>query len=282
MPTVSIEDGTLWYEERGSGPPLVCIHGGWLNNQSWDEQVERFADEYRVVTFDLRGHGRTGPTGTRNYSIDLFVDDLERLLERLDIHSPILCGLSVGGMVVQSYLDRHPNRARGAVIGGPLQSMPPVDIPPVMKPMLSPLPAITGIVSTFGSTATFQSLLASVRAITGRRWLTVDPEVRSKSLAALDDVSPDEYRKIFSALYEVEPPNLSHIETPVLVLYGEQEAPMVKRQGERLAATVPRAKLGEIPAAGHLLNQDNPRAFNEACGAFFATMAPRGSTHQPP
>jgi pimeloyl-ACP methyl ester carboxylesterase len=274
MPTLSIEDGTLWYDEHGSGPPLVCIHGGWLNNRSWDEQVERFTDEYRVVTFDLRGHGRTGPTGTRDYSIDLFVDDLERLLDHLDIHSPILCGLSVGGMIVQSYLDRHPDRARGAVIGGPLQSMPPVDIPPMMKPFLSPLPAITGMASTFGSTATFQSLLLSIRAITGRRWLTVNPEVRSSALDALGDVSPDEYRKIFRALYEFEPPNLSHVETPVLVLYGEQEAPMVKRQGERLATTVPQGQLREIPSSGHLINQDNPRAFDEACAAFFATVAP--------
>ncbi|MBX0288138.1 alpha/beta hydrolase [Halomicroarcula sp. F28] len=280
MPTLSIEDGRLWYDEHGHGPPLVCIHGGWLNTHSWDEQVERFADEYRVVRFDLRGHGRTGPTGTRDYSIDLFVDDLERLLDHLDIHRPILCGLSVGGMIAQSYLDRHPDRARGAVVGGPLQSMPPVDIPPMMKPFLSPLPAITGMASTFGSTATFQSLLASVRAITGRRWLTLDPAVRSKALDALDDVSPDEYRKIFRALYEFEPPNLSHIATPVLVLYGAQEAPMVKRQGEQLATTVPQGQLREIPDSGHLINQDNPLAFNEACAAFFGTLAP--SVAHPP
>lgn len=281
MPTVPIEGGTLHYGERGSGPPLVCIHGGWQNRQSWSEQVERFAEEYRVVTFDLRGHGRTGPTGPRRYSIELFVDDLERLLTQLDIESPILCGLSLGGMIVQSYLDRHPSRARGAVIGGPLQSMPPVDLPPVVKALLSPLPAITGMASTVGPTATFQLLLASTRAMTGGRWLTLNPSVRSQALDALDDVSPDEYRKIFDALYKFVPPNLSHVETPVLVLYGDQEAPTVKRQGERIAAIVSRGTWHEIPDAGHLVNQDNPRAFNEACAAFFATMAPTVATDYP-
>ena len=264
----------MWYDERGSGPPLVCLHGGWQNGGSWDEQVERFASDYRVVTFDLRGHGRTGPTATDRYSIDLFAEDLERLLDHLDIEDPILCGMSIGGMIVQSYLDTHPDSARGAVIGGPLQSMPPVDLPPGMKPFVSPLPAIAGMASTIGSTATFQSLLAAIRTMTGRRWLTVEPDVRSQAMDAIGDVSPDEYRKIFRALYDFDPPDLSHVRTPTLVLAGVQEAPMVTDQGKRLAKTLPYGVWRELPDAGHLVNQDNPEAFNAACAEFFATLPP--------
>lgn len=272
MPTVALADGTLRYEERGSGQPLVCVHGGWQNGQSWQRQVDRFADEYRVVTYDLRGHGKTGATDSREYSIDLFVDDLERLLAHLDIDRPILCGLSIGGMVLQSYLDRHPERARGAVIGGPLQSMPPVDLPAGMKPFVSPVPAIVGMVSTMGSTATFQSLLGSIRATTGGPWLTVDSAVREQAMDAVGDVSPEEYAKIFKALYNFVPPDLSHVQTPTLVLYGDGEAPSVKRQGEQLADTLQWGSWQEIPDAGHLVNQDNPQAFNDACDAFFDTL----------
>jgi pimeloyl-ACP methyl ester carboxylesterase len=274
MPTLSLDDGTLWYEVRGSGPPLICLHGGWQDSTSWRPQIERFADEYSVVTFDLRGHGRTGPTGTRRYSIDLFADDLERLLGHLGIERPTLAGLSIGGMVVQAYLDRHPNGARGAVIGGPLQSMPPVKVPQAMKPFMSPLPAIAGMVSTVGPTGTFQSLLASIRATTGGRWLTTDPAVRSQALDSLGNVTADEYLKIFRALYEFDPPDLSHVQTPTLVLYGDREAPPVKRQGERLAETVAAGSWQEIPDAGHLVNQDNPLAFNAACAQFFAGLEP--------
>lgn len=272
VPTLPIADGTLWYEEKGQGPPLVCLHGGWQNSESWRPQVDRFADEYRVVTVDLRGHGRTGATDSRRYSIDLLVDDLERLLTHLGIDRPILCGISIGGMVVQSYLDRHPGEARGAVIAGPLQSMPPVDLPPAVKPLLSPLPAITGMLSIIGPTATFESLLCSIRAMTGGSWLTIDPAVRSQAMAALGEISSDEYQKIFRALYGFVPPDLSHVRTPVLVLYGDYEAPSIKRQGERLAETVGRGSWQEIPNAGHLVNQDNPRAFNAACTEFFADL----------
>jgi pimeloyl-ACP methyl ester carboxylesterase len=274
MATLPLEDGTLWYEEKGSGPPLVFLHGGWQNSEAWQAQVDRFADEYRVVTVDLRGHGQTGATDAGQYSIDLFVDDLERLLSHLGIDRPLLIGVSIGGMVLQSYLDKHPSGARGAVIGGPLQSMPPVDLPPGVKSFASPLPAISGMVSTIGPTATFQSFLSSISAATGGPWLTIDSAVRSKAMAAVGDFSRDEYLKVFAALYEFVPPDLSHVQTPVLVLYGDHEVSQGKHQGERIATTVAHGTWQEIPDAGHLVNQDNPRAFNEACTEFFATLDP--------
>lgn len=175
-------------------------------------------------------------------------------------------------MVIQSYLDRHPDGARGAVIGGPLQSMPPIDLPSAVKPFVTPLPVIAGMVSTVGSAATFRSLLGSIRATTGGSWLTLDSSVRSGAMAAVADVSPGEYRKVFRALYEFEPPDLSHVRTPTLVLYGDHEAPSIKRQGQRLAETVGRGSWQEIPDSGHLVNQDNPRAFNAACTEFFVEL----------
>ena len=272
MPTLDLDDGTLWYDERGTGPPLVCLHGGWQNADAWGAQVDRFADEYRVVTFDFRGHGRTGATGSSRYSIDLFADDLERLLSHLSIERPTLCGISLGGMVVQSYLDRHPNRARAAVIGGPLRSMPPVALPRGVKPFVSPLPFVAGMLSIVGPRATFDCLLGSIRTTTGGRWLTLDPAVRSEAMDAVDDVSVDEYLKVFRALYEFVPPDLSHVRTPTLVLYGDHESPLVKRQGKQIARGVVEGSWREVSDAGHLVNQDNPRAFDEACSELFAEV----------
>jgi len=276
MPTIPLGDARLYYEKHGSGPPLVLLHGGWQNIGSWGRQIERFASDFRVVAYDLRGHGRTGPTEADHYSIDRFVDDLERLLSALGIEQPLFCGVSVGGMVLQSYLDRHPDGARGAVIGAPLQSMPPIDIPVGMKALASPLPAIDGMVSTVGPRATFQSLLNAVRATTGKPWLATDPAVRSRAKTAAGEVSPAEFRKIFRALYEFVPPDLSGVDVPLLVLAGENEVPAGKRQGERLAETVVNGAYREIPGAGHLVNEDSPAAFNDACARFFAGLEPVG------
>ncbi|WP_137289695.1 alpha/beta fold hydrolase [Natronorubrum halophilum] len=271
MAELSLDDGTLWYETRGDGQPLVCIHGGWMNGQAWTPQVERFADEYQVITLDVRGHGRTAATEPNRYSIELFTDDLEALFSELDLEEPILCGLSLGSMVVQEFLDRHPDRAAGAILGGAVRSMPPMDLPSGMKPFLSPLPALTTSLSMTGTKATFRSMLSSIRATTGEQWLSVNPDVRTTAMEAVGDISRDEFRKVFGALYRYEPSSLSHVETPTLVIHGEQEAPLVKRQGRDLVSEVTGGEHVELADSGHLVNQDRPNAFNSATAAFLDT-----------
>ncbi|MXV61012.1 alpha/beta fold hydrolase [Natronorubrum sp. JWXQ-INN-674] len=268
MAELSLEDGTLWYDARGDGRPLVFIHGGWMNGQAWRPQVERFADDYRVITLDVRGHGKTGATEPNQYSIELFADDLEALLSELDLEEPILCGLSLGSMVVQEYMDRHPDAAAGAILGGAVRSMPPVELPPGMKPFVSPLPALTTSLSLTGPETTFRSMLLSIRATTGERWLSVNPEVRSTAMDAVGEISRDEFRKVFGALYRYEPSDLSHVETPTLVVHGEQEAPLVKQQGRQLVAEVSDGEHLELSGSGHLVNQDRPDAFNTASATF--------------
>ncbi|WP_336326541.1 alpha/beta fold hydrolase [Halovenus sp. HT40] len=272
MPTVSVTDGSLHYEQRGSGPPLVLIHGGWQDSASWKRQIEYFADDYRVITYDIRGHGRTGATGATEYSIDLFADDLETLLSVLEVEQPILAGMSVGGMITRAFLARHPESVRGAVIGGPFQSMMGTDFATDLNPFFSPVQGVSQMVSTLGSAATFRTLVNSMQATNGGSWLSLDSDVRAQAITAAGAVPKAEYTKIFRALYEHEPVSLSHVETPLLVLYGDHEAPSIKRQGRQLAEQTPHGQRLEISDAAHLVNQDNPEAFNEACSEFITTI----------
>lgn len=273
MTELSLEDATLWYDSRGDGTPLVFVHGGWQNGRAWTPQVERFDATHRPITLDVRGHGNTGATDADEYSIDLFTDDLEALLDHLGLEAPVLCGLSLGSMVVQNYLDRHPDRAAGAILGGAVRSMPPVELPPGTKPLLSPMPALAASLSMSGPEATFRSMLTSIQAVTGRRWLSIDPEVRAMTIEAVGEVDPAEYRKIFDALYRFDPPSLTHVETPTLVVHGDQEAPPVKRQGREIAAEVDDGACLELSESGHLVNQDRPSAFNEAAETFLEERA---------
>ena len=268
MAEFELDDGTIYYETTGDGPPLVFVHGGWMNGEAWRPQVEHFADDYRVVTLDVRGHGETGATEPDRYSIELFTDDLEALLADLGLERPTLCGLSLGSMVVQEYLDRHPDGATGAIMGGAVRSMPPVDMPAGLKPLWSPVPALTASLSLSGTTGTFQSMLYSIQATTGERWLSVDPETRAEAIADVGDISTAEFRKIFDALYRYDPPELTGVETPTLVVHGEQEAPLVKRQGRQIASAVADGDRLELSDSGHLVNRDRPNAFNAATADF--------------
>jgi len=272
MAALEVDDDTIHYETTGDGPPLVFVHGGWMDGTAWEPQVEYFADEYRVVTLDVRGHGTTGATDTDRYSIELFTDDLEALFAHLEIERPICCGLSLGSMVVQEYLDRHPDRPAGAILGGAVRSMPPVELPSGLKSFWSPLPALTASLSITGSAGTFQSMLASIQSTTGKQWLSVDPTVRAEAIDTVSDISSTEYRKIFEALYRYEPPELTGVETPTLVVHGDQEAPLVKRQGAQIASAVADGTRVELADSGHLVNQDRPRAFNATAADFLDTL----------
>ncbi|QLG47517.1 alpha/beta fold hydrolase [Natrinema halophilum] len=273
MAELGLEDGTIWYETIGDGPPLVFVHGGWMNGGAWTPQVDHFADDYRVVTLDVRGHGNTGPTDPDRYSIELFTDDLEALLSHLEIEQPILCGLSLGSMIVQEFLSRHPTDATGAILGGAVRSMPPIELPTGLKSFWSPVPALTASLSLTGTTGTFQSMLYSIQATTGQRWLSVDPEVRADAIDDVGDIRSTEFRKIFQALYRYDPPELTDVRTPALVVHGEQEAPLVKRQGQRIATSVADGDRLVLSESGHLVNQDRPHAFNAATTDFLQDLS---------
>lgn len=276
MAALAVDDGTLYYETHGDGQPLVMLHGAWMNGGAWDEQIDRFAEDYRVIRPDLRGHGRSGATDRRRYSVELFVDDLERLIAELDVEAPIICGLSLGNIITQAYLDRHPAEPAAVVLGAPARSLPPVEIPHTLKRFGPPPMGISTSLCLLGSKATFRSMLRGIRATTGTPWIADDPEVRSLAIEAAGEVPRREFRKIFHALYRFDPPDLSHVETPTLAIHGTGESPYVKRQGHQLVEDIDGASIEAIPDAAHLVNLDNPTAFNARVAEFLAEVTAAG------
>jgi pimeloyl-ACP methyl ester carboxylesterase len=116
VPTLETNDIKTYYEDTGTGTPIVFVHGGWMDHRMWASQVEAFADEYEVITYDIRGHGRTGGSFEKRYTIELFAADLMALVEGLDIDCPVVCGLSLGGMIAQTYAVRYPEGLRALIL----------------------------------------------------------------------------------------------------------------------------------------------------------------------
>jgi non-heme chloroperoxidase len=108
--TVGTENSTdidLYYEDHGSGQPVVLIHGYPLNGASWERQERVLLDGgYRVIRYDRRGFGRSSQP-TTGYDYDTFAADLNTLLERLDLSDIVLGGFSMGTGEVARYLGRY-------------------------------------------------------------------------------------------------------------------------------------------------------------------------------
>ena len=97
----------LYYEDHGSGRPVVLIHGWPLSGASWERQVAALLPEgYRVVTYDRRGFGQSSKP-TKGYDYDTLADDLSALLTQLDLSDVTLVGHSFGGGEIVRYLTRH-------------------------------------------------------------------------------------------------------------------------------------------------------------------------------
>ncbi len=101
------EDVRLYYESWGEGPPVVFVHGGGASHEVWEQQVYHLAEDFRTVTYDLRGHGESSkpPDG---HTFDRFTDDLEALIDRLDLNNHSLVCHAIGGYVGLNYALRNP------------------------------------------------------------------------------------------------------------------------------------------------------------------------------
>ncbi|WP_189817638.1 alpha/beta fold hydrolase [Streptomyces olivaceoviridis] len=109
----------LYYEDHGSGRPVVLIHGYPLNGHSWEKQERVLLEAgYRVITYDRRGFGRSSQP-TVGYDYDTFAADLKALLEHLDLRDVVLVGFSMGTGEVTRYLGRYGSErvAKAALLG---------------------------------------------------------------------------------------------------------------------------------------------------------------------
>ena len=111
----------LYYEDHGSGSPVVLIHGWPLSGASWEKQTAALlAAGHRVITYDRRGFGRSSKTGT-GYNYDTFAADLDKLLKKLNLKKVALVGFSMGSGEVTRYIGKYGTaRVRKAVLIGTL------------------------------------------------------------------------------------------------------------------------------------------------------------------
>lgn len=124
------DGGTLNVVERGSGRPLVLLHGITLSSLVWHYQLHDLADRYRVIAVDHRGHG-SSKGGTGNWDLERLALDVRELLEHLDLRSAVIVGHSMGGMMTLRFALDHPavldERVAGLVLmstsGGPVHRL---------------------------------------------------------------------------------------------------------------------------------------------------------------
>lgn len=115
MAFFEIGGGALYYEEHGEGAPLVFVHGLACGHEDWEAQVRRFAPAYRIVTLDLRGHGRSAGHGS-GFDMHTLGADLAALMAHIELPAAVLIGHSMGCRVVLECARIAPDAVTGLVL----------------------------------------------------------------------------------------------------------------------------------------------------------------------
>ena len=127
MPHSTVNGVPLYYEVTGIGKMnVVCIHGMGLSHINWMDQISFFSKNAKVLTFDIRGHGRSGSSNrlipSKNY-LQVLADDLHGLLENLEFRPVFLIAYSSGCAVALEFMKRYPDWVWGAALSGPFHKI---------------------------------------------------------------------------------------------------------------------------------------------------------------
>jgi 3-oxoadipate enol-lactonase len=253
---------TLAYEDRGTagGPTLVLLHSLGADSSMWEPCVEELARGHRLLLPDSRGHGGSG--ATQDVSVDLWVDDLEDVLDAAGAGEVLLVGVSLGGIQALAFAAAHPGRVFGLVVADSFAALPPqtaaTKITNLREQASSrPMPAVADeyVADTFE--APYPPGAENVR----------------KALAGIDR---DSYVASVEACFGVQiEDRLRRVDSPALVLWGDRDAKTPRQLSERITDGLGGARLEVVPDAGHLSNVDNPQAFATAVLTFSAASDAR-------
>lgn len=260
MPNANVNNLRIHYERGGRGPLLVLLHGVGSNASSWQHQLQGLAGEYDIVAWDMRGYGSSSdPEGP--YSMADVAADLAGLLDHLGFEKSHVGGLSMGGVIAQEFYRYYPQRVRSLILADTNAGQRALDEEERQRRLEQRL---SGAAEPAGLARQRTPLLLSPDA---------PPHVVAEVESIMAEVHPEGYRLAASAFSETDERDLlPKIEAPTLILWGECDTICTRQDIDVLAENIKGAQFEVIPRAGHLSNQENPEAFNDALRRFLATV----------
>jgi len=223
----------LNFTEKGYGAPLILLHGNGESSGYFVNQIDRFANEYRVIAVDTRGHGAS-PRGNKPFTLETFADDLKNLLDSLNIEKANILGFSDGGNIAVIFALKYPERVASLVLNG--ANLFPSGLKSSFLIPVKVLFAVFSLLSHFSRRAKRRSELLYLMA-----------------------KQPN-----------IQPERLSSIKCPVLVIAGTQDV-IKEKHTKLIAASLPDSSLCFLKG-GHSIAKTNSLEFNSAVEKFLNSL----------
>lgn len=263
MNSLHVNGDELRYIERGSGVPLVLLHGFPLDHSMWAGQIDGvLAERCRVIAPDLRGFGQSPASGEK-VTMEQFADDVALLLDGLGITEPVvLCGLSMGGYIAFQFWRKYAARLRALIL---CDTRATADSPEVAAGRLAmadrlhrelPTALVETMMPKLFAESTHQrhpELVSGLQQV----MLSTDPRgiaAAARGMAERPDMTT----------------SLDLIDCPTLVMVGESDVISPPGEMQGMAQAIRGSCFVEISAAGHMAPLENPAEANAAISAFLA------------
>ena len=272
MPFATTDDAVrLYYEETGSGTPLIFVHEFAGDHRSWDAQMQHFGRKYRAISYGARGYPPSDvPQSPAAYSQARAADDILAVLDHLGLEAAHVCGLSMGGFATLHFGLRHPTRARSLCVAGCGYGAEPER----REAFRAEVDAIVATLRRDGMAA-FADRYA--HGPTRVQFETKDPRGFAKFKAQLA-----EHSALGSANTQLgcqrERPSLydltdemAALTVPTLILTGDEDWPCLA-PGLLMKRTITTSALAVMPNCGHAINLEDPDQFNSILGDFLGLV----------
>jgi pimeloyl-ACP methyl ester carboxylesterase len=268
MPHITTDDGVkLWYEETGSGIPIVFAHEFGGDSRSWEPQVRHFARNYRCIVFNARGYPPSDvPDDGAMYGQRRATDDIRALLDGLGIERAHILGLSMGGFAALHFGFHYPERALSLIVGGAGYGAHA----DVREQFARESAEVADRIEADGM-AEFGKIYAigptRVQFVNKdpRGWKEFETQLREHSSRGSANTMRGVQGKRPS-LYDLGDA-MRALRVPTLIVNGDEDEPCLD-VGLFMKRNIPSAALVLLPRSGHLINLEEPALFNRICGDF--------------
>ena len=246
-------------ELHGSGPGVILIHGFGLRRAMWQWQLPVLSPHFRVVTYDLYGHGESAPPqGTP--SLSMFSAQLRRVMDQCGIERAAVVGFSLGGMIARRFALDHPDRLSALAILHSAHERTPAERDAILMRVRA--------CRDSGPSANVDSAL--------ERWFT--PAFRAEAPALVAMVrgwitgnDPAVYARIYQVLADGDreiAQGLAGISCPTLVMTGADDPGNTPAMSRNMAGLIPGARLVILPELRHMALAESPSQVNRPLSAF--------------
>lgn len=281
MSTFRFQGHEIFYRREGAGTPLVFLHNGGTSHRIWEPLLERYAPDHDVIAMDMLGFGRSARPDI-GYSLDVYVAQLEALLDELELDKVTLVGNCMGSATALRYAIQRPERVNAVVAVNVLTDRTSAtgDLRPLLWLTKRHRRAARWLAALSARVPTVKPIAA---AVVRRRLLSepkrVSPELLHHLREAIRD--RDEMRVLVSIAENIASfaaPERKPDGIPVCVIWGEDNKELPAAGGARFCAAFRPDREVIVPRSGHLAMLERPDEVVAAIDGFLAERADLDST----